>query len=269
MNQLKLHSEYKNLGGGIVMPEFKERKLYMHKTRMDDLILPADFADYIGTVDQVLNKVANRNDVCYITIDEKNISANNSHRRGGAHVDFNWFESMSCHGSSTPTPSNGGHGSPMIVPTPSTGSHGNPIPTGGHGNPLPTGGHGNTDEMLEEYRRLLKIEKRKRKIGGILSDDDEMMMAAKQWYKTVENGGMLLVADNVGCQVWKGDIKGEIGEGGCCANVDLTGLQSEIMRPNEVFYLNALGIHESIKLNHDAQRSLIRIAFHPNYKFEA
>jgi hypothetical protein len=267
MNELKLKSEYKNLGEIITMPEFKERKLYMHKTRMDDLILPADFADYIGTIDQVLSKVSNRNDVCYITIDEKNIRANDSHRRGGAHVDFNWFESMSCHGSSPMPTNSGGHGNPIP-----TGGHGNPIiipSTGGHGNPIPTGGHGNTDEMLEEYRRLAKIERRKRKIGGILSDDDEMMMAAKQWYKTVENGGMLLVADNVGCQVWKGDIKGSIGEGGCCSNVDLTTLQSEIMKPNEVFYLNALGIHESIKLNQDVQRSLIRIAFHPNYKFEA
>jgi hypothetical protein len=293
MSNLNLQSVYQNLGGGIVMPEFKDRKLYMHKTRMDDLILPADFSDYIGTVDEVLKKVQNRNDVCYITIDEKNIKANDTHRRGGIHVDFNWFEEIKAHGGSSgshgipaPKRESGGHGStyrshgqPLVTPSPSTGSHGQPITKHGisraefeelvRQNPSEYGLHGYPLSKINEMLEKLRIDDRKRNIQDVIDDSAEMMKAAAQWYKTVENGGMLLVSNHEGCQVYEGDIIGEIGQGGCCANVDVSGLKTEIMKPNDVFYLNALGIHESIPIKQDAHRSLIRIAFHPDYIFEA
>lgn len=203
-----MKSIYKNLGGTIVMPEFKERKLYMHKTKMNEIILPDSFKDYESAIESVLSKVSDRNNVCYITIDEKQIKGQ-THRRGGVHVDFNWDENLNGHG-------NGGHS-----------TRPKKAMSGGWDN------RGN---------------------GG--------------WTKKeIEGGGMLLVSNYEGCKVWKGKFDGEIGEGGCCKNIDLSTLQSEIMPSGEVYYLNALGIHESIIIDKEVNRSLIRINFHPEYKF--
>lgn len=68
-----MKSIYKNLGGVIQLPEYQGRLLYMHKMHMSDISLPRDFQDYEASIDQILSKIADRNNVCYITIDEKEI----------------------------------------------------------------------------------------------------------------------------------------------------------------------------------------------------
>lgn len=38
-----MKSVFENLGGGVEMPAFKGRKLYMHKTLMNEVVLPEAF----------------------------------------------------------------------------------------------------------------------------------------------------------------------------------------------------------------------------------
>jgi hypothetical protein len=197
---IKMKSIYKNLGGVIQMPEFCERKLYMHKTKMNDINFPPEFKDYEQTIDDVLKRVVDRGNVCYVTIDEKHIKGE-THRRGGIHCDFNWYEGEQKHGTG--------------------GSH--------------------------------------KRTGWDVPDG---------WkFKDIEGGGMLLVSNYEGCRVWGGEFDGEIGEGGDCSNIDVSNLKNEMMPSGFVYYLNALGIHESVFIDKDVNRSLIRINFHPEYHF--
>jgi hypothetical protein len=167
--------------------------------------------------------------VCYITIDEK-LVRNSSHRRGGAHVDHNWYEGVAAHGGGGHSGSGGGHGA-APVPSWRQGGHTASAPSWRDSSPSHSpsrGAHGAA--RMDEF-----------------------------------NGGMLLASNYAACKVWTGDFQGEIGEGGCCANIDLSGLKEFVMPANEVFYLNPLGIHESLPIVGEVQRQLVRINFHPDY----
>lgn len=219
-----------DLGGAIQMPEFVGRKLYMHKTRMDEIILPGDFADYQNPIMSMMRLVKDHNNVCYITIDEKVINGD-THRRPGIHVDFNWFENISAHSGGNGGSHNSGRNTHLDRPA--KGYHKGGKHDGGHkGNVRPT----HLDSQMSEFNK---------------------------------NGGMLLVSNYEGCRVWRGEFAGEIGEGGCCKDIDVSKLTSEVMPAGHVYYLNALGIHESLVIpEQGVKRSLIRINFHPNYVFQ-
>lgn len=197
-----MKSIYQKLTGKVTFPEFKgNRLLYMNKTDLSNPVLPEAFKDYLPVIEQSLATVKQRNVIGYITIDEKLLSQE-THRRPGIHVDYNWFEGK-------------GHGG---------GRH--------EKNRWDTGG-GSTWKFA----------------------NDE------------EQGGMLLVSNYAACRVYKGEFEGEIGEGGDCSNIHVAELQSELMEINTPYYINALGIHESLIVKETVKRSLVRINFHPEYKF--
>jgi hypothetical protein len=217
-----MESIFKKIGGPIELPEFKERNLYMYKMGMNKVIMPEGFKDYEPTIESVLSKLNDRNDVCYITIDEKHIK-NETHRRSGIHVDFNWYENIQNHADRGDESGRGSH---------SPGTHQS---NGGERN---VGIH--------------------RAIGRHSGHRRDM-----------DKGGVLLLSNYDGCRAWKGHYDDSmIGEGGCCKNVDVSGLESAILKSGYVYYLNSLGIHESIHIPTEVKRSLIRINFHPNYDFK-
>lgn len=216
-----------NLGGIIQMPEFQGRLLYMHKTNMDNIILPEKFKDYKETVEQVLSKIYKRDNVCYITIDEKTI-CNETHRRPGIHCDLNWYEGKHGHDTS-------GHKIKM------RGDHA-----------LNEGAHGTESGKWGPYWKGFHDAKE----GTHAINLDHI------------KGGMLLVSNFAGCRVYKGEFDGPIKKGGDCSLVDVSKLESEIMPAGYVYYLNALGIHESLEIPVKVNRSLLRINFHPNYIYK-
>jgi len=212
------------------MPKFRERNLYMHKTRMDDLVLPHELMDYKTVIVDMFKPLMRLDDVCYITIHEKRV-INETHRRSGVHVDFNWYEDLKCHGG---TPQSG------WGPAPSPGHSPAPRPqwkspfSGGHG----SHGSGRTGNH-----------------------------SAHKHHDNI-NGGMLLVSNFPACKIYNGTFDGNIGDGGCCKDIDLSGLEEEIMPANEVFFINAVGIHESLPITGIVERSLVRVNFHPDYIIE-
>ena len=230
-----MKSIYEDLGGIITMPEFKKRKLYMHKMSMNEILLPSEFKDYEETIYNILTKVKDKNNVCYVTIDEKLVN-NDTHRRAGAHVDFNWFESLNRYNGET------GHKRNAVMGgwDNGGGGHNGSGNNGGHGSGNnPNGNHGGSPPAT--HCNLAEFNK---------------------------NGGMLLVSNYPACKVWKGEFEGEIGEGGCCKGIEINALKSEIIPAGNVFYINALGIHESLKIERPIERSLVRINFHPEYIFK-
>lgn len=226
-----MESICQNIGSGIVFPEFKGGLLYMQKTRMDNIILPKEYNRYTETIEEVLKNVKDRNNVCYITIDEKTV-CNETHRRAGIHVDFNWFESI-----------NGGkHG------------HKKNITMGGHQGDSNGGKHyggGQSGNCGGQNGN-----------GNHSGSPPSTHCSISEFNK---NGGMLLVSNHIGCKAYKGTYEGEFGEGGDCSKIDLSSLKSEIMKPNDVYFLNALAIHEPLVIKEKTNRSLIRINFHPDY----
>lgn len=93
------------IADNLSFPDFKGRLLYMHKTKISDIILPKEFLDYKELIHKTLSKIKAKIDICYLTIDEKMVD-NCTHRRAGVHVDFNWYE-----------------GSPIQDPTHQEGAH--------------------------------------------------------------------------------------------------------------------------------------------------
>jgi hypothetical protein len=227
-----MESIYQKIGSDIVFPEFKGGLLYMHKTKMDNIILPKEYKRYTETFEQMLKNVKDRNSVCYITIDEKTV-CNDTHRRGGIHVDFNWFENLKGH--------SGHKRYDAIMGSHNDGNSGN----GGH-NGGSNGGHNGGGNSNGNH-------------GG---SPPSTHCSLSEFNK---NGGMLLVSNHSACKVYKGLYDGEIGEGGDCSSIDISTLKSEIMKPNDVYFINALGIHEPLVIKERVNRSLIRVNFHPDY----
>jgi hypothetical protein len=79
---------------------------------------------------------------------------------------------------------------------------------------------------------------------------------------TLDNGGILLVSDVVGCRAWEGVLDGEYGEGGSCEHIDVSQMNTFKMKEN-VVYLGNHFIHESIPVEKTTNRTLVRLTL-PN-----
>jgi len=80
------------------------------------------------------------------------------------------------------------------------------------------------------------------------------------------NGGMLIASTYPACMGWNGNYKGESGIGGDCSNIELG--EGFIMKPNTVYYGNSQFIHESLPLDKDVHRTLIRITLPENHPIQ-
>jgi hypothetical protein len=85
--------------------------------------------------------------------------------------------------------------------------------------------------------------------------------------KDETHGGMLMLTNAYACNAWRGKFEGKILTGGDCSQVPLEDLEMVPMAANTVWYVNALGIHESIPVGFHCNRQLLRINLHPDYIF--
>lgn len=74
-----------------------------------------------------------------------------------------------------------------------------------------------------------------------------------------EPEGIILVSNVFASRGFKGEFNGEIGEGGDCSKIDLSGLLELSMEPNRVYAGNVTALHESLKVEKDCYRQLIRL----------
>lgn len=74
--------------GGCKLPAYtKDRELYMHPIRLDEVnILPEEFSDYNNCLKEALGKVPFTG-IGFLTIDSKELEIGETHRRGGIHID--------------------------------------------------------------------------------------------------------------------------------------------------------------------------------------
>lgn len=74
-----------------------------------------------------------------------------------------------------------------------------------------------------------------------------------------DGGGMLIVSSYEGCDGWNGEYNGEPNQGGNCDHIDVSGLEKFTMEKNVIYWGNSTFIHESLPMDRDIKRQLIRI----------
>lgn len=74
-------------------------------------------------------------------------------------------------------------------------------------------------------------------------------------------GGMLLVSNYEACKVWTGTTNGDAGDRGDCEHLrhEFTKLKTDTMKANVVYHTNASCIHESMPVDKDVTRMLVRL----------
>ena len=70
---------------------------------------------------------------------------------------------------------------------------------------------------------------------------------------------MLIVSSYEACKGWNGDYEGQPNQGGDCSHLDLSKMESFILKKNNLYWGNSTFIHESLPLEEDVKRQLIRI----------
>lgn len=72
-------------------------------------------------------------------------------------------------------------------------------------------------------------------------------------------GGMIIASSYSACEGWVGEFSQEPKQGGCCSHVDLSAMDNIKLNENTIYLGNSTFIHESLPVNKDVYRQLIRI----------
>ena len=74
-----------------------------------------------------------------------------------------------------------------------------------------------------------------------------------------EKGGMLIVSSYEACKGWNGDYEGQPNQGGDCSHLDLSKMEDFRLKSNTLYWGNSTFIHESLPLEEDVKRQLVRV----------
>lgn len=81
--------------GTVIFPSFQNEKVYMREFRKGQL--PSDLSRWQPTVDMMLDGL-DFDGPAYLMVDQGEVSAGETHRRGGWHVDGYWNPGIKAHG---------------------------------------------------------------------------------------------------------------------------------------------------------------------------
>lgn len=77
-------------------------------------------------------------------------------------------------------------------------------------------------------------------------------------------GGMIIASNYAACKAWDGDFDFKPGQGGDMSGFkDLDKLKSQILKSNTIYITNSTCIHESIPVDKNIKRTLMRITLPP------
>jgi len=97
--------------------------------------------------------------------------------------------------------------------------------------------------------------------GGWLTGEDGRLLPREQHEEQYcsEKGGMLMVSSYEACKGWNGDYEGQPNQGGDCSHLDLSKMNNFNLKSNTLYWGNSTFIHESLPLEEDVKRQLVRI----------
>lgn len=203
----------------VFFPEFKAERIYMQKFHKEEG-LPEYLRRWQDTVDAMLVDVDTDNPI-FIMIDQGIVKAGHPHRRPGRHIDGYWIEGISAHRS------DGG------------GSHQTRVPD-----------H-HTHRQTHIFREPSPGGHENRPRHAIGSGDSELFLNHPE--------AIILASDVSGCIGYTGSWTGEIGDGGNLEHLDLSHMEKHVLQPNHSYIGNVGFIHESVPINFDCQRTLVRL----------
>ena len=97
--------------------------------------------------------------------------------------------------------------------------------------------------------------------GGWLTGEDGRFLPREQHEEQYcsEKGGMLIVSSYEACKGWNGEFEGQPNQGGDCTHLDLSNMNSFNLKSHTLYWGNSTFIHESLALEEDVERQLVRI----------
>jgi hypothetical protein len=86
-------------------------------------------------------------------------------------------------------------------------------------------------------------------------------------YVSSELGGMLVVANEVGCKAWSGTFNVNVGDAGSLENYNDTFIdnKSTLLKKNNLYFLSSNTPHKTLHIKQGVRRSLIRITLNCDY----
>lgn len=105
--------------------------------------------------------------------------------------------------------------------------------------------------------------------GWLTGENGRHLSREKHVHQYLSNtGGMLIASDYSSCKAWKGNIEGEPNQGGDCSHLieKLNNLDSLFLEKNTVYFMNSTAIHESLPVDENVHRNLIRITLPSNFQ---
>ena len=97
--------------------------------------------------------------------------------------------------------------------------------------------------------------------GGWLTGEDGRFLPREQHEEQYcsEKGGMLIVSSYEACKGWNGEFEGQPNQGGDCTHLDLSNMNSFNLKSHTLYWGNSTFIHESLAIEEDVERQLVRI----------
>jgi hypothetical protein len=282
--------------GPVDFPAFAAERIYMREFRLETG-LPEDLKHWQQTVDQMLVGVDTDSPI-YLMVDQKFISASETHRRPGLHIDGYWnpagmwddqkpWNAVSEKMQAFNWPSQGPDGiyrwpdgTPMVPqPKPEGLSAHGGLGRGSHG---PRGGvvrdgHGYISEEEYQRRQLEEYERRQRQIDEGKPHKNKRenydtrnpsKNASGRWQNPTPNWvfdprdrpeAIILASDISASRALLGEWDGLILPGGDVAHLDFSHMQSVTLEANTAYAGNVTFVHESLPVPHDCYRTVVRL----------
>jgi len=79
------------------------------------------------------------------------------------------------------------------------------------------------------------------------------------------NGGIILASDYTACKGWNGEYNDLPGDGGDCSHFNLK--EGFLLEKDTVYYANSTFIHESLPVENDVHRTLLRVSLPESFKY--
>lgn len=102
--------------------------------------------------------------------------------------------------------------------------------------------------------------------SGWLTGEDGRFLPREQHEEQYcsNKGGMLIVSSYEACKGWNGDFNGQPNQGGDCSHLDLSKMDTFNLKSNMLYWGNSTFIHESLPIQEDVKRQLIRVTLPAN-----
>jgi len=244
--------------GTVNFPFFNGDRIHM-LTIDRDKPLPEVAKRWQQTIDDMLVGIDHDGPV-YLMVDQKEVKANQLHRRGGLHIDGFWVPGTMITGGRYPE-----QYSTMLAGhvTGGGGSH----RTGGDGpGRHSTGdvGRHHTNDLYEEVMgRVHRKQKINERLKHIPKKPEQNAGGQHDTHRTNSidwpNETIILASNIPACRALVGDWGGIIGEGGDVSHLDLSHMREIQLQAGIAYAGNVTFVHESLPVLHDCQRTVVRL----------